>query len=84
MHGHEAVVQQLLQEGADKIVTDNSGKMALMWAEKGKHEAVMGLLVKHQQQSRHRGKKMRDEFETDRPLIWTCNLLTGPLTRCKL
>lgn len=44
--GHEAVVQLLLQKGADIEVTDDSGQTPLFQAAENGHEAVVRLLLK--------------------------------------
>ncbi|KAL4999218.1 hypothetical protein BDV10DRAFT_193873 [Aspergillus recurvatus] len=47
MHGHEAVVKQLLEKGADVESKDQYGQTPLSWAAKYRHEeAVEQLVVK--------------------------------------
>jgi hypothetical protein len=43
--GHEAVVQLLLEKGADIEARDHSGQTALLWAAENGHRAVVQLLL---------------------------------------
>ncbi|RYP66889.1 hypothetical protein DL771_007546 [Monosporascus sp. 5C6A] len=49
--GHEAVVQQLLDTGADVYARDKDGRTALSYAAERGHEAVVQLLLKNGQMS---------------------------------
>ncbi|KAH2748107.1 hypothetical protein KXW10_007083, partial [Aspergillus fumigatus] len=44
-HGHEAVIKQLLEKGADLESKDQYGQTPLSWAAKHGHEAEMQQLV---------------------------------------
>jgi ankyrin repeat protein len=43
--GHEAVVELLLEKGADVESKDSDGLTPLSWAARGGHEAVVKLLL---------------------------------------
>ncbi|RYP18613.1 hypothetical protein DL765_003820 [Monosporascus sp. GIB2] len=49
--GHEAVVQQLLETGADVYARDEDGRTALSYAAEREHEAIVQLLLKSGQMS---------------------------------
>lgn len=46
-HGHEAVVQLLLDKGADISATDDNGMTVIHWAAKKGHELVVRTLLDH-------------------------------------
>ncbi|OJJ83539.1 ankyrin repeat domain-containing protein, partial [Aspergillus glaucus CBS 516.65] len=43
-NGHEAVVNLLLEKGADTSTTDKDGRTPLFWAARNGNEAVVKLL----------------------------------------
>ena len=47
LHGHERVVELLIQHGAEINLQDSVGSTALMLAAQEGHERVVDLLIRH-------------------------------------
>jgi hypothetical protein len=55
MNGHEAIVQLLLEKGAELESKDSGGRTPLSWAARKGHEAVVRLLLKKLESKDKRG-----------------------------